>query len=67
MCARSRASKLDDISAKASAAVLRHGHAGVPGRSPSHGRAMARPGRQHTGSREPALGLPTQAGGQGEG
>ena len=66
MCARSRASKLDDISAKASALAGRGGHAWVPGRSSSHSRAAAAPGRQRADSREPALGLPTQAQGQGE-
>lgn len=39
MCARSRASKLDVISAKTSVEVLCRRHAGVPGWSPSHSRA----------------------------
>lgn len=65
ICGRSRASKLDDISAKASMEVLCRGHAGVPARSPSRGAGTAGPGRQRAGIREPALGLPTQAGGRG--
>lgn len=63
MCAKSRASKLDDISAKASAQVLHHGHTRVPGQSPSHAGAMARSSKWHAHGREPALGLPPQAGG----
>lgn len=63
--ARSKASKLDDISAKASGDVLHHRHTRVSGWSPSHIRAMAESGRQHAGSSGPAMGLPTQAGAQG--
>lgn len=68
MCARSRASKLDDISAKASVEVLRRGHAAVvPGRSPSRGRAMAVPGRRRPAAESQNWGCPQRQGGTGRG